>query len=404
VSARIVIVGAGQAAVQAIDTLRRRGHSGAIALVGEEAWLPYQRPPLSKKYLAGGLGPDRLLFRSEAYYAERGVSLHLGRRAVHIDRAAQRVQLDDGSTLEYDRLLLATGSNARRLPVPGASLDGVFVLRSRADVDAIRARLPSVRHIAVVGGGYIGLEVAATCRELGLDVTVVEALDRVMSRVVCPEMSRFYQAEHARHGVRIVTSTQVRSLAGEGAVRSVICADGTEHRADLVVIGVGVAACDALAIDAGLECANGIVVDERCRTSDPAIYAAGDCTNHPSRHYGRRLRLESVDNAFEQGTTAALNMLGIDTPHDKVPWFWSDQYDLKLLIAGLTGDHDRIVMRGTPGSRSFSVCYLRGAELVAIEALNAPKDHMAARKLIATRTPLDLSRLADASVPLKDCV
>jgi 3-phenylpropionate/trans-cinnamate dioxygenase ferredoxin reductase component len=403
VSSRIVIVGAGQAAAQAIDTLRRRGHSGPLALVGEEAWLPYQRPPLSKKYLAGSFEAARLLFRGEAYYAEREVGLHLGRRAVRIERAARRVHLDDGTTLEYDRLLLATGSSARRLPVPGAALQGVFVVRSRADVDAIRARLAAARHVAIIGGGYIGLEVAATCRELGLEVTVIEALERVMSRVVCPETSRFYEAEHARHGVRIVTGTQVRAIVGGGEARAVACADGTEHPADIVVIGVGVAACDALAIDAGLECANGIVVDDRCRTSDPVIYAAGDCTNHPSPHYGRRVRLESVDNAFEQGTTAALNMLGIDTSHDKVPWFWSDQYDLKLLMAGLTGDHDRMVMRGAPESRSFSVCYLRGTELVAIEALNAPKDHMAARKLIAARTPLDLARLADARVPLKDC-
>jgi 3-phenylpropionate/trans-cinnamate dioxygenase ferredoxin reductase subunit len=263
------------------------------------------------------------------------------------------------------------------------------------------------RRLVVVGGGYIGLEVAATARELGLEATVLEMADRVMSRVTCAEVSAFFADQHARRGVRILCNAGVRALTGESdgsRVRSVVTADGTEHPADLVVIGVGVVATDELASAAGLECANGIVVDEHCRTSDPDIYAAGDCTSHTNLHYGLRVRLESVDNAFEQGTSAALNLMGIATVHDKVPWFWSDQFDLKLVIVGLCQQHDQVVTRGDPASRSFSACYLRSGELVAIDTINHPKDQMAARKLIAARARPNVDKLADPAVALKDSV
>lgn len=400
---RIVIVGAGQAAAQAIDTLRRRGFKGSLTLVGEEPHAPYQRPPLSKKYLAGSLERARLAIRPESFYHEHSVELVLGRRAVRLELAQQRAVLDDGRALPYDALLLATGSRPRPLAVPGVELPGVHYLRSLADVDAIRARLQAARHVVIVGGGYIGLEVAATCRELGREVTVLEVADRVMNRVVCPAVSAFYQAEHARHGVRIVLGAGVSEIAGAGRVGAVRCADGTEHAADLAIVGVGVLAEEQLAASSGLECANGIVVDEHCRTSDPHVFAAGDCANQPSVLYGRRVRLESVDNAFEQGATAALNMLGIPTVHDKVPWFWSDQYDLKLLIVGLALEHEELVMRGEPASRAFSACYLRDGRLVAIDSVNQPRDQMAARKLIAARAPVDRARLADPAVALKDC-
>ncbi|MBK7251840.1 MAG: FAD-dependent oxidoreductase [Gammaproteobacteria bacterium] len=399
----IVIVGAGQAAAQAIDTLRRREFRGRITLIGDEAFLPYQRPPLSKKYLAGALARERLALRSESYYAERAVELRLGHRCVRIDRDTHRIGLDDGEVIAYDALLLATGSRPRALQVPGAQLPGVFYLRTLADVDAIHARLREVRRVAVIGGGYIGLEVAATCRELGHDAVVLEMADRVMNRVVCPRVSRFFEAEHARHGVRIVLDARVAAVVGAQRAEGVALADGSIHPADLVVVGVGAEAADGLARQSGLECTDGICVDEHCRTSDRLIHAAGDCTNHPSRHYGRRVRLESVDGAFEQGTVAALDMLGEPAIYDKVPWFWSDQYDLKLVIVGLALDHEQIVLRGDPATRAFSACYLRAGELVAIETVNRAKDQIAARKLIAGRARFDPTKLSDPDILLKDC-
>ena len=409
----ILIVGAGQAAAQAVETLRKRGHVGPLTVVGDENLLPYQRPPLSKKYLAGQLDADRLLIRHAAHYAEHGVDLRLGFAAVSLDAAERRVEVADGSHLEYDKLLLATGSRPRQLVVPGGELAGVYYLRTAGDVDRVRGELRPGRRAVIVGGGYIGLEVAATCREAGLEVTVVEATDRVMSRVVSPVMSRFYEADHARHGVRILCGTRVRELAGAGhgdgdrgmqRVAAVRLADGREIPADFVLIAVGVEPVDSLARDAGLQCDDGIVVDEHCRSSDPHIWAAGDCTSHPSVHYGMRIRLESVDNAFEQGTSAALNLLGLTTVHDKVPWFWSDQFDLKMVIVGLRDGADLEIVRGDPASRAFSVCYLKAGELVAVETVNHTRDQMAARKLILARARPDRAKLADPAVALKDAV
>jgi 3-phenylpropionate/trans-cinnamate dioxygenase ferredoxin reductase subunit len=404
---QIVIVGAGQAADQAVHTLRRKGFTGKLAVVGDEPWLPYQRPPLSKKYLAGTLQRDRLVLRPQQFYTEHSVDTHLGRRVEEISRETRRVRLGDGTVLTYDALLLATGSRPRPLTVPGADLLGVYQLRTIDDVERIRADFSSGKRLVIIGGGYIGLEVAATARELGLDVTVLEMADRVMNRVTCKEISTFYETEHARHGVRIITNSKVQALVGDsktGRVKAVLSDDGAEHPADVVVVGVGVTAADELAVAANIECANGIVVDEYCRTSDPAIYAAGDCTNHPNIHYGRRLRLESVDNAFEQAATAAQNLLGNPTVHDKVPWFWSDQYDLKMIIVGLCQGHDTVVMRGSPASRSFSACYLRDGEFVAIDSVNSPKDQMAARKLIAARARPNLDKVANPAIALKDTV
>jgi 3-phenylpropionate/trans-cinnamate dioxygenase ferredoxin reductase component len=294
----------------------------------------------------------------------------------------------------------------------------VYYLRTVADVDRLRRELKSGRRAVIVGGGYIGLEVAATCRGLGLEVTVVEATNRVMSRVVSPEVSRFYEAEHARQGVQILCNARLQELVARGSssesdppeaspgterVSAARLADGRELPADFVLISVGVVPTDGLARDAGLACDNGIVVDEYCRTSDPHIWAAGDCAQHPSIHYDARVRLESVDNAFEQGTSAALNMLGLKTVHDKVPWFWSDQFDLKMVIVGLTTGFDQLVVRGDPASRAFSVCYLKAGELIAIETVNHIKDQMAARKLIPARARPDPAKLANDAIALKDC-
>jgi len=375
-----------------------------LSLIAEEPELPYQRPPLSKKYLAGEMAPDRLLFRHQSFYDEHRVELHLGVKAVRLDATAHQVTLSDGRQLTYDGLLLCLGATARRLTCPGAELAGVHYLRGLADVEPIRTGFKPKARIVIVGGGYIGLETAATSIHMGCEATVLEMADRVMNRVVAPVTSDYFAREHRAHGVEILCDTRVVRLEGEGRVERVVCADGSSRAADVVLAGVGAIAATALASDAGLACDNGIVVDEFCRTSDPSIFAAGDCTNHPSLRYARRVRLESVDNAFEQGKTAALNLLGRQVVHDRVPWFWSDQFDNKLLIVGLAEGHDRQVLRGTPESRSFSVCYLKGRELLAVEAINHSKDYMAARKLIAERAPLNPDKLADPLIALKEAV
>jgi len=401
----IVIAGAGQAAVQAVDTLRRRGFTGKLSMVGDEPWLPYQRPPLSKKYLAGALERERLIIRPAQFFAAHQVDTQLGRRVSEILRREQRVRLDDNTLLAYDALLLATGSRPRSLAAPGTELAGVHVLRTLADADRIRAECAPGGRMVIIGGGYIGLEVAATARGLGLEVTVLEMAQRVMSRVTCAQVSAFYESEHARQGVRILCNARVRALAADprsGRVRAVLTEEGGEHPADIVIVAVGVAPADELARAAGIECENGIVTDVHCRTSEEAIYAAGDCASHLNRQYGRHLRLESVDNAFEQGSTVALNLLGTPTPHDKVPWFWSDQFDLKLVIVGVSHGYDTVILRGAPASRSFSACYLRGGELIAIDTVNQPKDQMAARKLIAAHARPDPDKLADAAIALRD--
>ena len=400
----ILIIGGGQAGAQAIDTLRREGFSGRLVLIGDEPGLPYQRPPLSKKYLCGEMTAERLLFRHQSFYDEHRIELKLGRQAVRLDAAARQVELAGGEILTYDRLLLCLGAESRRLTCPGAALAGVHYLRGIADVAPIQTGFKPQARVVIIGGGYIGLETAATCRKMGCEVTVLEMADRIMNRVVAPSVSQYFAAEHRLHGVNILCDMRVTRLEGRERVERVVCADGSSHEADLVIVGVGAVATTELARAAGLACDNGIVVDEYCRTSDAAIYAAGDCTNHPSPHFGRRVRLESVDNAFEQAKTAALNMLDRPVAHDRVPWFWSDQFDNKLLIVGLSQDYDRQVLRGDPASRSFSVCYLKGSELLAVEAVNHSKDYMAARKLIADRTPLQADRLADASLALKDAI
>ena len=400
----ILIIGGGQAGAQAIDTLRREGFLGRLVLIGDEPELPYQRPPLSKKYLSGEMAADRLPFRHRAFYDEHRVELKLGRRAVRLDPAARQVELADGEQLTYDRLLLCLGAESRRLTCPGAALPGVLYLRGLADVAPIQAGFKPRARVVIIGGGYIGLETAATCRKLGCEVTVLEMADRVMNRVVAPSVSQYFAQEHRAHGITLICDTRVVCLEGQERVESVVCADGTRHAADFVVVGVGAVATTELASAAGLACDNGIVVDEYCRTSDALIYAAGDCTNHPSPRFGRRVRLESVDNAFEQAKTAALNLLGRPVVHDRVPWFWSDQFDNKLLIVGLSQDYDRLVLRGDPASRSFSVCYLKGRELLAVEAVNHSKDYMAARKLIAERALFDVGKLADSELALKEAI
>ncbi len=398
----IIVVGGGHAGAQAVDSLRRDGFAGRLVLVAAEPLLPYQRPPLSKKYLAGEFEADRLPIRHAQYYETIHCEVLLGNPAVAIDTASRKLALADGTTLDYSKLVLAIGGHARPLPVPGADLESVHVLRTMADVNAIRARIAPGLRAAIVGAGYIGLECAATLRKLGVEVTVIEMMDRVMSRVVAPEMSRFYHKEHVSHGATVLTDRRVSAFIGSGKIEAVECTDGTRVPAELAIVGIGLVPDTGLAADAGLACDDGIMVDEHCRTNDPDIYAIGDCCNHPSPRYGRRIRLESVDNAFEQAKTAAANICGKPTVHDKVPWFWSDQYELKLQIVGLSQHYDNVVLRGDPDSRAFSCCYLRDGELIALDAVNHVKDFMAARKLIAERVRPDLARLADPALALRD--
>jgi 3-phenylpropionate/trans-cinnamate dioxygenase ferredoxin reductase subunit len=398
---RVVIVGAGQAGAQVAISLRQLGHAGATLLLGDEPAPPYQRPPLSKAYMSGEMPLERTLIRSEAYYAKAGIELRPGCPVERILRAERAIVLD-GQRLPYDVLVLCTGTRARRLRLPGEALERVFHLRTLADSERIRAAVRPGARAVIIGGGYIGLEIAASVRKLGAEATVLEALERVMNRVVAPPVSEFFAAEHARHGVAIETGAQVAALEGSDAVERVVCRDGREFAADLVVIGVGAVPNDELARAAGLEVDNGIVVDELGRTSDPSIFAAGDVTNHPSPLFGRRLRLESVHNAMAQAKAVAQAIAGQPVPYAEVPWFWSDQYDLKLQIAGIGDPDDELILRGDPGARSFSALHLRAGRLAAIDCVNRGADFLAAKKLIADARPLDLARAADPEIRLAE--
>ncbi len=330
---RTVIAGAGHAAGQIVATLKQLEYAGRIVLVGDEKYLPYQRPPLSKKFLAGTMPAERLHFKPASFYDDPQIEVRLQTTITTIDRANRFLQTENGERISYDKLALALGSRARRLPIEGGDLIGIHYLRSIADVEAIRLEFNNHRRAVVIGAGYIGLEVAAVMQQQGLDVTVVELADRVMSRVVSPEISDFYQIEHTNQGVRLRLSTGVSAFRGDKRVAFVETTDGEQIPADFVVVGVGIIANTELASAAGLTVDNGIVVDDRCQTSDPAVYAVGDCTAHPNAIYDRQLRLESVHNALEQAKTAARNICGTETHYSQVPWFWSDQFDLKLQIA-----------------------------------------------------------------------
>ncbi|MDJ0710275.1 MAG: FAD-dependent oxidoreductase [Woeseiaceae bacterium] len=401
---RIAIAGAGHAAGQLVTSLRQHGFAGDIVLVGDEPYLPYQRPPLSKKYLAGEMSAERLYVKPESFYEDAGVELHLNTRIEAIDRDESCLCTEGGDRLAYDKLVLAVGSRVRRLPIDGVELPGVHYLRSIADVNGIRDGLESGRRMVVIGAGYIGLEVAAVARQSGLEVTVIETADRVMSRVVSPEISDFYQIEHTNHGVKLRLSTGVESINGKRRVKSVTTSEGDDIAADVIVIGVGIVPNTELARAAGLEVDDGIVVDDHCQTSDPDIYAIGDCTLHPNDIYGRPLRLESVPNALEQAKTAAANLCGQDVAYSQVPWFWSDQYDLKLQIEGLSEGYDEVVIRGNPAERSFSCVYLKDSRLIAIDAINAPRDFVQSKAIIAAGEPIATERLADPETQLKDSV
>jgi 3-phenylpropionate/trans-cinnamate dioxygenase ferredoxin reductase subunit len=398
-SERVVIVGAGQAAGVAAASLREQGYGGAIAIVGEEAFPPYQRPPLSKNFLAGQMKAEQLLLKPEKFYAERNVDLKLGTRVEAIERGAMQLRLRGGETLPYSKLLLATGSRPRKLSVPGTELAGVHYLRTLADVEAIRADMAPRKRAVVIGAGYIGLEAAAVAAKAGMSVVVLEAAERILGRVSGPIVADFFARAHRAQGVDIRCGIRVQALEGSARVEAVVCSDGTVL-ADLVIIGVGIEPNVELAAEAGLACDNGIVVDEFTRTSDPNIHAAGDCSNHPNALVGARMRLESVQNAIDQARAAASNLAGKERAYAELPWFWSNQYDMRLQIVGLSQGHDATLMRGSPGAPPFSVMYLRAGKLIAVDTVNAPRDHLAFRKLLAAGGEVDAERFVDPAVAI----
>lgn len=399
----VVIVGAGQAGGETAAELRRQGYAGRITLVGEEPHVPYKRPPLSKTYLAGTATQESLYVLSAAAMEKANIEFIGGVRAASIDRANKTLVLSDGRRLPYGKLMLATGGRPRLLDVPGADLPGIHVVRSIADVDAIRANFTEGKRLVIVGGGYIGLEVAAVARKAGLAVTVLESAPRVLQRVTAPEMSAFYERVHREAGVDVRTGVQISGFEQQGEAVHVKLVGG-DVKGDLVIVGIGLIANTELAAAAGLAVDNGIVVDEFTRTSDPDIHSAGDCTNHPSEFLGRRVRLESVQNAMEQGRAGAANILGKSTRYANVPWFWSDQYDLKLQMVGMSTGFDQFVLRGDPAKRSFGAFYLKDGILIAADTVSRPQEFMLAKKLVAMKAKVDPTRLADETVAVKDLV
>ena len=403
----VVIVGGGHAAGELATGLREQGWAGRIVMVGEEAHLPYQRPPLSKAFLDGKIALDGLLLKPQAAYDKAEVEVIANRRVVNIDRAAKTVELSDGRQIAYNKLAIATGGRQRQLPgadAAKAEAAGNFhYLRTLDDAVRIREQLREGARLVVVGGGYVGLEVAATAIKHGLQVTVVEAAPRLLARVTSPEMSAFFEQAHRQAGVDVRTSTLVQGFVFAGErIAGVRCDNGQCLDADLVVVGVGLIPNTELAAEAGLAVDNGILVDEFCMTSDVDIVAIGDCSNHPNPIVGKRIRLESVPNAVEQARSASATLCGKSRPYHMVPWFWSDQYDLKLKSVGLCEGYDSVVIRGAMEARSFSVFYLQGQQVVAVDTINRPPEFLVAKRLVGEKIAVDPVRLADESIALKE--
>lgn len=398
----IIIIGAGHAGIQTAASLRERGYEGRIRLVAEESDAPYQKPPLSKDYLKGKVEAANLAFRAENFYSDRQIDLHLGQRVEHLDPAERTVTLSDGQALAYDQLVLATGARNRPLPVPGADLAGVCYLRTLADAQQIRAQLEQAQRVAVIGGGFIGLELAAVAAEKGKAVAVIEAQERLMARVLPPLMSEVFAQTHREHGVALHLGQQVAELLGEnGRVCGLRTQQGLALEADLVLVGIGVLPNQELAEAAGLACRNGIAVDEQLRSADPHIFAIGDCACYPHWLAGRELRLESVQNATDQAKALAATLTGTPTAYQSVPWFWTHQYHLKLQMAGINQPHDRYLLRGKPDSGKFSVFYFQKDRLIGADSLNSAADHLVTRRLLAEgMTPAD-EQLSDTGFKLK---
>ena len=399
--AGMVIIGCGQAGGQAAASLRQEKYEGPITMIGQEPYIPYQRPPLSKQYLSGEQEKEKLSLRQESFYSEKEINLMLETSVLSLDPHKKELQLEKGETVTYDKLLIATGGRPRKLEVDGHTLKGIHYLRNIDDVDAIKTQMSISQNLVIVGGGYIGLEVASVAIKKGLTVSVLEMESRILERVTTEEMSAFYHQLHTDEGVNILTSTQAKAFKGSETVGSVVCGDH-EIPADLVIVGIGILPNTEMAEAAGLETNNGLVVDEHCRTSNEHIFAAGDCTNHPNPILNRRLRLESVPNAMEQGRVAASNMLGGSKSYASMPWFWSDQYEHKLQMVGFSKDSDQSIIRGDMASKSFTVFYLKDDSIIAADSVNNPKEFMASKQLVGKKASIEA--LADTSIELKTLV
>ncbi|MDR2857300.1 MAG: FAD-dependent oxidoreductase [Novosphingobium sp.] len=402
--ADVVIVGAGHGGAQCAIALRQGGFTGSIALIGREPEPPYERPPLSKEYFAREKTFDRLYIRPPAFWEEKGVHLLLNTEVTAVDPAKKEITLSNGESMAYGKLVWATGGDPRRLTCPGADLAGLHSVRTRSDCDQLMGEIDGgVRNIVVIGGGYIGLEAAAVLTKLGCKVTLLEALPRVLARVAGPELSAFYEKEHRNHGVDLRTGAAVEELVGEGRVSGVKLADGTVLPADAVIVGIGIVPAVGPLIAAGASGGNGVDIDEYCRTSLPDIYAIGDCAAFAAGYAGGAvMRVESVQNANDQATCVAKQILGDEQPYNAFPWFWSNQYDLRLQTAGLSVGYDQTVLRGNPDDRAFSVVYLKDGKVIALDCVNMVKDYVQGRKLVEAGASPDPARLADAGVPLKE--
>ena len=400
---RCVVIGASHAGVSLCLQLRKEGWLGSIVLVGEETQMPYHRPPMSKDFLADKKEMDGIRLRPEKTYAANNIELRLGCRVVSIDKLKKTVLLDDGSELSYDKLALCTGASACEIPITD-NLSNVFYIRSSEQVEQLKTKLETARSAVIIGAGYIGLESAAVLSAKGLQVTVLEMAPRILQRVTGEQMSNYIEALHRDKGVDIRCSMQVTEITEQGGQNKVTVANGEEFIADLLIVGVGVIPNTAIAAAAGLEIDNGIVVDHAARTSDADIYAAGDCSNHPSAVYAKRLRLESVQNANDQARVAASNIAGNSSTYDALPWFWSDQYDTKLQMAGLSNGYDEVVLRGdaSVATNSFALFYFKGEKLIAADCVNRPKEFMMAKRFIKEAVVLDKTRLSDEAIEPKD--
>ncbi|MDR7061968.1 3-phenylpropionate/trans-cinnamate dioxygenase ferredoxin reductase subunit [Sphingopyxis sp. BE235] len=398
----VVIVGAGHGGAQVAIMLRTQKFAGTIAIIGEEPELPYERPPLSKEYFAGEKEFERIQLRPAKYWDEREVTMLLGKRVARVDPAAHTVTTDGGETIGYGKLVWATGGSPRMLPIPGGDLPGVQGVRTRADADAMKAASETAGQIVVIGGGYIGLEAAAVLSKAGKKVVLLEALDRVLARVAGEELSRFYEKEHRDHGVDLRLGVCVDAIEGETKVTGVRLADGEVIPADLVIVGIGIVPAVEPLIAAGADCANGVRVDRLCKTSLPDVYAIGDCASHANDFAeGAEIRLESVQNANDQANVVAKGIVGDEAPYHAIPWFWSNQYDLKLQTAGLSTGHDQAVLRGDPATRSFSVIYLKAGKVIALDCVNATRDYVQGRMIVTAGLVATAGQLADTETPLK---
>lgn len=398
----LLVIGASHAGVQLVEAARKSGWTDRIVLIGDEGHLPYHRPPLSKDFLQGRKNIGDIPLRAASFYESPGIEVRLGCQVQSIDRIAHNVTLASGEKISYDKLALCTGARVRRLQIKGGELPGVCYLRTAEDVERMRAHIGAERRAVIIGGGYIGLEAAASLRKLGMSVTLLEALPRVLERVTAPISSEFFTRIHTEEGVSICSGAVVQEIVREGERNLVLCADGSKHIADIVVVGIGVIPNTGLVEQCGLEVKNGIVVDAQCRTSDPDIYAAGDCASFYSQLYARWMRLESVQNASDQARVAAAAICDKAISYDSVPWFWSDQYDVKLQIAGVLQGYDNIVVRGDPkAGRSYAAFYFSGDHLLAVDAVNRPAAFMFAKRALTGKIAIDKKRLADDAVDFK---